>query len=151
MLDIGIGAGRTTRFLAQRPVYVGFDIVGQMLRTARADLGENRLTVASANKLPFPAGTFDVAVLSFNGIGHVEQRGDVYSEVRRVLARGRFFIFSAYNARHIVSFPPKHPKAIIRWLRNFPDYVFSALLSRRLWFGAGYRDARLCHASRCTA
>jgi SAM-dependent methyltransferase len=137
VLDLGIGAGRTTRYLADRQVYVGLDIVELMVATAKQDLNENRLLVASADRLPFREGAFDFVVFSFNGIDSLPTREEVYAEVGRVLGPGGTFLFSVHNARLITSVPPLAVRGLLAWLSGLPSELIRAAFSKRTWFGHG--------------
>jgi ubiquinone/menaquinone biosynthesis C-methylase UbiE len=72
VLEIGCGEGRLTwKYAAASALTFGFDPDHSALRIARADspydLREKvRFTCASANHIPFPKETFDIAVLAWS-------------------------------------------------------------------------------------
>ena len=117
MLDIGIGAGRTTEHFA--PVvrrYVGIDYSPRMVEEARSRLSlprEPTLEVADARDLSDWYGSaFDVVLFSFNGIDAVEapDRARIFGEVRRVIADEGVFAFSTHSLRTLpLSVRPRRP------------------------------------------
>ncbi|MEA3056895.1 MAG: hypothetical protein QOD30_2327 [Actinomycetota bacterium] len=133
VIDIGIGAGRTTRFLADRDRYVGFDLVADMVLAAKSDVGEDRLVVATADHVPFANASFDVALFSFNGLGHLDDRTAVYREVRRIVVDGGVFIFSLNNPRFVGTPTGRAPTVVARWLLGAPFRMLGAMLDRTWW------------------
>jgi len=101
ILDIGVGAGRTTALLrAISPDYVGIDYTPEMVAACRARHPDARIEHMDARDLRrFEDSRFALAVFSFNGIDavHVDDRQRVLREVHRVLQPGGFFIVSAHN------------------------------------------------------
>ncbi len=69
LLDIGTGTGRILELLAPHSEHsIGLDVDHDMLQLARAALGESQLSSATVRhgdlrRLPFEAGSFDVAVM----------------------------------------------------------------------------------------
>lgn len=101
LLDIGVGGGRTTRYLAPKVArYVGVDYSHHLVDAAQRAFPDLELLWCDARDLSlFDDSSFDVVYFSFNGIDSIDHvdRLAVLSEVRRVLApRGRF-IFSSHN------------------------------------------------------
>jgi SAM-dependent methyltransferase len=172
VLDIGIGAGRTTAFLL--PVagsYVGIDISPAMVRQAKRRFPEADLRVGDARKLDFPDRSFSLVLFSFNGIDYIEpaERIDVLREVHRVLEPGGCFVFSSHN-RHVQGERPPEfrPQADaptsnpLRWLvrllrgragRRRARANFRRLASRQwvrpeiAWINDGFYEAAFltCH------
>src|SRR5476649_1848663 len=72
VLDLGVGAGRTTAILAPfSRNYLGVDYSEQMIEAARRKFPEHRFAVMDAADMSsLISETFDVIVFSFNGIGH---------------------------------------------------------------------------------
>lgn len=103
ILDIGVGAGRTTPLLlAISRDYIGIDYTPEMVEACRAHHPGARIEHMDARDLGrFADGQFALVVFSFNGIDavHVDDRPKVLREVRRVLQPGGIFIVSAHN-RH---------------------------------------------------
>lgn len=101
ILDIGVGAGRTTPLLrAISSDYVGIDYTEEMVAACRARHPDARVEHMDARDLGrFRDGQFALVVFSFNGIDavHVDDRDRVLREVHRVLQPGGVFIVSAHN------------------------------------------------------
>lgn len=102
VLDVGCGAGRTTRQLADR----GFDVVGidvsdSIIEVARQNVSDVELAVADAAALPFPDDAFDHVLFSYNGLDYLYPAGArrrALSEIHRVLEPGGVFAFSSHNS-----------------------------------------------------
>lgn len=101
VLDIGVGAGRTTGLLL--PVssdYIGIDYTQEMVVACRKRHPGVRIEQMDARDLhAFEDGGFALVVFSFNGIDSVgpQDRPRVLREVHRVLQPGGLFLFSAHN------------------------------------------------------
>jgi SAM-dependent methyltransferase len=139
VLDIGIGAGRTTRFLLpQAARYVGVDYSPAMIAAARGRFPEASLDVRDARDLSaYVDGEFDTVIFSFNGMDCLSHKGrlSALSEIHRVLKPGGGFIFSSHNrdrpavsalATSNISFS-KHPvhmgKNLCRYLRGIVNWL----------------------------
>lgn len=108
MLDLGVGAGRTTAAFAHvTRSYLGIDLAPRMIAACRERFGhlsqcEFRVGDAAAlDKLPDAA--FDVVLFSFNGLDCLPpaDRETCVRGVRRVLRAGGVFLFSAHNLQMI--------------------------------------------------
>ena len=104
MLDLGIGAGRTTEvFATVVGSYVGLDYSQRMIEAARRRVGDRDaalLDVADARDLSRWHGRgFDVVLFSFNGIDCVDEvdRVRILGEIRRVIAEDGIFAFSTHS------------------------------------------------------
>lgn len=105
MLDIGVGAGRTTAYLSHKVrEYVGVDYSSSMIEVCKRrfpDLAQRGcFKVADARRLDeFDSNYFDLVLFSFNGIDYVnhDDRLRILSEVKRVTRAGGCFVFSAHN------------------------------------------------------
>src|SRR5262249_54601308 len=106
ILDVGVGGGRTSRYLAGNASrYVGIDYAPEMVRVCRRRFPQWEYLEASATDLsPFPSGSFDVVLLSYNMIDDLipdESRWRCLRECHRVLHENGFLIFSSHNPRAI--------------------------------------------------
>jgi SAM-dependent methyltransferase len=103
ILDIGVGAGRTTALLRSLGgEYVGIDYTAPMVAACQQAYPDLRFEQMDARDLRrLPAGHFGLAMFSFNGIDSVPpvDRPRILAEVHRVLRPGGLFILSAHN-RH---------------------------------------------------
>ncbi len=101
ILDIGVGAGRTTRhFVSISENYVGIDYSAAMVDVARAAHPGVDIRHGDARDLSmFGDEQFDLVCFSFNGIDYVphEDRLKILGEVRRVTKRTGAFCFSSHN------------------------------------------------------
>jgi SAM-dependent methyltransferase len=110
VLEVGCGSAACARWLvAQGAHAVALDLSAGMLRHATADGVATGITVplvqASADQLPFAAGSFDTACSAFGAVPFVADSGAVLNEVARVLRPGGRWVFAV-----------THP---MRWI--FPD------------------------------
>ncbi|MDQ1712896.1 MAG: hypothetical protein QOE45_2346 [Frankiaceae bacterium] len=102
VLDVGCGAGQTTRWLAARGARVAaFDLSMAQLRLA----GAGPYVRADAESLPFADAAFDLACSAYGALPFVADSARVMREVARVLRPGGRWVFSV-----------THP---VRWC--FPD------------------------------
>jgi malonyl-CoA O-methyltransferase len=104
VLDIGSGTGTLLRSLAGLyPVaeFIGLDLAIGMGLKARANLAPHnsaRLLTGDAEALPFRDQTFDL-VVSTSTFQWLENLDTVFTEVYRVLAPGRRFIFALFGGQ----------------------------------------------------
>ncbi len=115
MLDIGVGAGRTTSHFGSLVLrYVGIDLSPRMIATCeqrfRALNGEasiqnrHEFLVADVRDMRmFEDSTFDFVLFSYNGISHLwgAERTAALQEINRVAKPGAYFCFSAHNLQHL--------------------------------------------------
>jgi SAM-dependent methyltransferase len=112
MLDIGIGAGRTTAYFAELTRrYVGIDYAPNMVEQCKARFAGRwphaQFEVGDATQLTaYGDASFHLVMFSYNGIDCVdfEARAAVLREMRRVCRPGGWMIFSSHNFHSI----PKH-------------------------------------------
>jgi ubiquinone/menaquinone biosynthesis C-methylase UbiE len=101
ILDIGVGAGRTTTLLKKiSSDYVGIDYTREMVDACRAKHPGTRIEHMDARDLgAFEDDSFALVMFSYNGIDAVDyaDRQQVLREVHRVLQPGGLFIVSAHN------------------------------------------------------
>lgn len=105
MLDIGVGAGRTSihfAFLAKE--YLGIDYSNKMITACLKQFPNlsskiSFLTSDARTMNRFANGTFDFILFSFNGIDYMshKERIKTIGEIRRVLRSGGYFCFSTHN------------------------------------------------------
>jgi SAM-dependent methyltransferase len=150
VLDLGIGAGRTTRFLAPAAKrYVGLDYAERMVRRARERFPDLDLDVGDAADLSrYGDASFDSVVFSFNGLGVLPtdaRRRQCLREVARVLPRGGTFVFSLHHSRYLAYVPTYEGAGPLRaaWRTLYATLqtvkqLRARLPSRAFWTGAGY-------------
>jgi ubiquinone/menaquinone biosynthesis C-methylase UbiE len=104
MLDIGVGAGRTTQHFHLRTAhYTGIDNSAEMIAACQKrfpDAAQTMFEVCDARDMGrFETDSFDFILFSFNGIDYVSQtdRLSVLAEIRRVGKPGAIFCFSSHN------------------------------------------------------
>lgn len=106
VLDMGVGGGRTTAYVAPMAGrYVGVDYAEEMIRICQGKFPHLEFRHADASDLScFPASSFDVVLMPFNGIDSLstEARVRCLQESFRVLKPGGTFIFSSHNPRAIL-------------------------------------------------
>lgn len=154
VLDIGIGAGRTTRFLLPRAArYIGVDYSPSMITAAATHHPEATLHVRDARDLTaYKDGEFDMVMFSFNGIDCLSYEGRLVAmkEIQRVLKPGGWFIFSSHNRDQKTPGPfaicnlsfSKHP---LRMLANLLRYL-NGIVNR--WRTRGLSYTRQGHEMR---
>jgi ubiquinone/menaquinone biosynthesis C-methylase UbiE len=105
MLDVGVGAGRTTRYFAPLvATYVGVDYTPAMIAACKSRFGDEMdnvmFTVGDVRDLSrFDTGSFDFVLFSFNGLDYIghDDRLAALAELRRVCAPSGFVCFSSHN------------------------------------------------------
>ena len=105
MLDIGVGAGRTTKYFAPLTKrYVGVDYSEKMIEICQQKYqgSPKKLSfeVADARALKsFESNYFDLVLFSFNGIDYMnhQDRLTALREISRVTKNGGYFCFSSHN------------------------------------------------------
>jgi ubiquinone/menaquinone biosynthesis C-methylase UbiE len=130
VLDVGVGTGRTTPYLASLAAeYVGIDYSDVMLGEARSRHPSQQFKNVDMRHMPtFADSSFDVifapsAVL--DALSHAD-RLRAFSEIARVLTDDGLFIYSAHNlacrewtTRHPIEFS-KNPVTLamngVRWI-----------------------------------
>ena len=101
VLDLGVGAGRTTRALEG----LGFEVVGLDISASLLEIAVRRsettpLVQGSATDLPIKPGSVRQVLFSFNGLDCLYPQETVLRamrEVHRVLETGGVFVYSAHN------------------------------------------------------
>jgi SAM-dependent methyltransferase len=110
ILDIGVGGGRTTPYLAKGARrYLGADYSEGMVQACRRRFPLLDFRLCDATDMSqFTDCEFDVVVFSFNGIDSIptdEGRTRCLAEVARILKHDGVFIFSSHNARTLGLWP----------------------------------------------
>jgi SAM-dependent methyltransferase len=101
VLDLGAGAGRHTRILTSAGAWcVALDLSAPLLRRARQTTTAP-LVRADMRRLPFRAGSFDLAVNLFTSFGYFARDAEhaaVISGVARTLRPGGYLVLDFLNA-----------------------------------------------------
>lgn len=92
--DIGCGSGFLSRLIAKEGAYVSAsDISGEMIAIAKGGADKNiSYTVASSDRLPYKAGSFDAAVCAL-ALQNIEHLSETMKEVKRILKKNARFVF----------------------------------------------------------
>ncbi len=149
MLDMGVGAGRTTLHFAPLVAsYLGVDVSRPMVDAAAARFDDRfhrdcRFAEGDARRLPeLETASFDVVLFSFNGIDLVGDHADrlaCLAEMARLSRPGGAFVFSSHNldfARRRSSVTRAAAEAMTVGLRSGARVRRSARLLRRAVAGA---------------
>ena len=122
VLDLGCGAGRTTKYIKERgAIVIGVDLSEPLIMKAKELHPEIEFKVMNALHLDYPDKTFDVVLFSFNGIDNIfplEERVKCLHEVRRVLKDGGVFAYSSHNSLAL----PKTLFGFKNFFRNIPSF-----------------------------
>ncbi len=109
VLDLGVGAGRTTAELSAHAVrYLGVDGSAAMVEACRRRFPGVPFAHGDARRLDLlPPGLFDLVAFSFNGIDEVgfADRTAICRQVHARLNAGGVFWFSSHNLRTSVPTP----------------------------------------------
>jgi ubiquinone/menaquinone biosynthesis C-methylase UbiE len=150
ILDIGVGAGRTARYLAPGAAkYVGIDYAEAMVERCKQLFPNLEFhTVDATDMSRFEDASFDVVVFSFNGLGTLpndEAREKCLAECARVLKKGGIFIFSLHNPRFVL-YPAllknvgllKKAWRITYAARQTSRNLYHRISTGAFWRGSGY-------------
>ncbi len=124
VLDIGIGAGRTTTHFAPAALeYVGVDYAESMVQACQwafDGLGPRvKIQLGDVRAMPeFETGYFDFVMFSYNGIDSIshDDRLRALAEMKRVGKKGGYVFFSSHNIQYI---PNMYKMRQMNTLRNF--------------------------------
>jgi sarcosine/dimethylglycine N-methyltransferase len=141
VLDVGSGVGGPARFLAATHgcAVTGVDLSEPFVDAARyltertGQSGRVAFEVASALKLPFDDGRFDVALLQHVAM-NIADRAQLYREIRRVVkAGGRFATYDVVLTGGEPHFP-------VPWARTpATSFLLTAEATREAIEAAGFR------------
>lgn len=139
VLDVGVGAGRTTRYLAPLARrYEAVDYSPDMIAYMKQTMPAISSQIADFRNLNiFQSGSFDFVFATNNVIDNFsrEDRLKAMREAHRVLRPGGMFAFSSHNLRHKDAFAgpsmtwSKNP---IRLYRNASGFLVSWKNHRRI-------------------
>jgi len=144
ILDLGVGGGRTTSYLAQRAKrYVGIDFAPAMINACREKFPEMEFVVGNAADLSaFLPDSFDTVVFAFNGVDYLlpdNARRSCLEHIRRILKPGAVVIFSSHNPRGVLVRVRGNPERLRSTARRFsagfevPRAVLTALFVSARW------------------
>lgn len=136
ILDLGVGGGRTTAFLASRASrYVGVDYAAVMIKKCEAKFHNLEFVLADAADLSqFPDASFDAVVFAFNGIDYVlpdNRRRSCLAHIHRILKPRGVLIFSSHNPRSVIVRPSWNRNRLRDLARRWS--AGSSALYRFLW------------------
>jgi SAM-dependent methyltransferase len=155
ILDLGVGAGRTSEGLAAiAGSYVGLDYSSVMVDICKERYPRLSFVVGDARDLrDFADSSLDIVFFSYNGIDCVgpEDRLEVFRSVRRVLRPHGVFVHSSHNleAADLDRIRNPYDRSRIKWslnpvkfARSVALYVLGIAAHRRLKgsqkFGVGW-------------
>jgi SAM-dependent methyltransferase len=154
VLDLGVGAGRTSGVLAaSASVYVALDYSEAMVRNCRERHPTVDVRLGDAAELgAFVAGSFDLVVFSYNGLDYLHpaaKRDRCLEEIARVLDTDGVLVVSTHNARALARPVPRHGTGFAAGAKALAVQAYAtlrlwwhALPSRTTWRGEGYvRDS----------
>ena len=124
LLDIGIGAGRTTKFLLKvSQDYTGIDYTRDFIELAQKKYPGANLIHCDARELSiFADQAFDFVLSSLNAIDYMihGDRIKCLKEIRRVLKPGGFFMFSTHNRdyKYFDKLPWHEPKFDLNQIKS---------------------------------
>lgn len=137
VLDIGVGAGRTSVYLAPLAKrYEGIDYSPAMVAYMKSAMPELSIRQSDMRKLDsFPANQFDFIFASNNVLDDVNHEGRLQTlvEFRRVLCNEGMLVFLAHNRSweysassprlHVSRNPIRLAKSILLWLKQLANHA----------------------------
>jgi len=134
--DFGCGPGQTTKFLHSNGMkdIIGIDLSPAMVSVARRLSPQVKFDTGDLLNIAYPAGHLGSA-LAFYSIVHftIDQVGQCFGEINRVLKTGGDFLFSFHVGDEIVHFDKAHDKEVDIDLFFFKTDDIIALL-----YGTGF-------------
>jgi ubiquinone/menaquinone biosynthesis C-methylase UbiE len=137
ILDVGVGGGRTTPYLASTASrYAGLDYSEKMIRLCRERFPQLEFLVSDASDLvTFEDASFDAVIMAFNVLDYVlpaEKRRQCLRECRRVLRPQGLFIFSSHNPRAVLIYPAWDRDRLLvlgrKWVSEASGFLPAAIL-----------------------
>jgi len=126
VFDIGVGVGRTTKYLEGiASSYAGIDYSPSMVQACRNKYPELDIVQADVRDLgQFEDKKFDFILFSYNGLGMIAHEGRMQGlrEIRRVLDDDGIFVFSSHNRENFKKTIPKFKFS--KSLRKQAYYVY---------------------------
>lgn len=130
IIDIGVGAGRTTNlFHKYFTHYIGIDYAQEMINYCNSNyrsLNNTKFIKSDARKMNFAhENSVDFSFFSFNGIDCVEfsDRIKILKEIIRIGKKDSYFAFSTHNLFNINKlFKFQTPKNPFKWLKEYQRY-----------------------------
>lgn len=124
MLDIGVGAGRTTAYFGELVAeYTAVDYSENMIKACEQRFGtsSDRMSfrVCDVRSMEmFSSNYFDFVLFSYNGIDSIchEDRLKAFREIRRVCKDGGLFLFSSHNLQSVDQLFAVQKSAFVRTL-----------------------------------
>ena len=104
MLDVGVGAGRTTQYFAPLvKYYTGMDYSEEMVYETARRFPIYLFQVLDVRNLNFPDNVFDFVLFSWNGIDYIDLDGreKAFEEIRLALKDNGYFFFSTHNVKFL--------------------------------------------------
>jgi SAM-dependent methyltransferase len=127
ILDIGCGPRGSLEWAAEAARRVGLDPLVDRYRDLGIDEHSMEYCCAPAEKIPFPAGSFDI-VSSLNSLDHVDDLHAALGEITRVLAPGGSFLLEVeFGHRPTDTEPIEIPGNFIELLKP----TFRVVLNQR--------------------
>jgi SAM-dependent methyltransferase len=93
VLDVGCGPRGSLEWATGAAQRVGLDPLARRYRALGIDRHAMHYVGAPAERMPFPAGSFDV-VASLNSLDHVEDVAQAVAEITRVAAPGAWWLLT---------------------------------------------------------
>lgn len=119
ILDVGCGAGRTTKHIDDEGAdVIGIDLAPALIARAKELYPDIDFKVMNVLQLAFEDEAFDVVFFSFNGIDNLypeSERVRALKEMKRVLKDGGLLIYSSHNALCI----PHTKGSLVSFFMNF--------------------------------
>ncbi len=135
ILDIGVGAGRTSAYLmTSSKKYTGIDYSSSMINYCKK-LYPNHQDLFSCGDArsmsQYKNESFDFILFSFNGIDSVpyDDRKLIFSEIFRILKKDGYFSFSSHNIRNI---PEKYQFNFKKSLFSYHKELKRLVLTRKI-------------------